>query len=391
MEQPFADAVFHKLAMALAFTLFCPDCFLSAQASSLPVPAGEYAVSIRYFSLHRGFAVPKADLISLRSLEQEDCKSGDADNYYRQLPVIEVSPVAGALTGKQAYFFPGVLAERTLKDWHLTEQALSSVQTLNIPRTYDLPVPVELRGTILFLPGLGSSPQFYLTIATALASHGYRVLIGGHPGISGDAYTSDNCLLPGIDQEQLMRKIQNSKLIDPVMNASIKVLLKDIDVLVKYIHSADTSKQPLPLFAMGHSIGGIAANMYCSQKRGPCAAAVNLDGGEYPLFPRQSWPSRRDLPYLKFRSTENIARDRIPKDIAGPRQCVFDFDGKDGKVLHQSFTDIGFFKGIPSEEMPLADLRSKTARVILSFLKKAAAPDDGAADASVSWCGGLSK
>jgi len=387
MKKSFMDALFYKCALALAFILFCPDRFLSAQASPLPVPGGEYDVSIRYFSLKRDSAVLKGGLIPLSSLEPEHCKRGDAADYYKQLPVIEVSPGAVPSAGKHAHFFPGVFAERVLKEWHLPEQALSSIQGLEVPKAYDLPGPAALRGTILFLPGLGSQPQFYLSIATALASHGYRVLISGHPGISGEAYTSDNCLLPGIDQDKLMSKIQSSELMDPVMNASIKVLLKDLDVLTKYVRSVDTPKQSLPLFVMGHSIGGIAANMYCSRKGTQCSAAVNLDGGEYPLFPRQSWPSRRDLPYLKFHSTENIARDRIPKYLAGPRQCLFDFDGKGGKVLHESFTDIGFFKGIPPEEMPLADLRSKTVLAILSFLKKAAHADVQT-DASVSWCDG---
>lgn len=387
MKRTFADALFYKCALVLGFIMFCPDRFLSAQASPLPVPAGEYDVSIRYFSLKRGFTVPKRDLIPLSPLEPEHCKRGDAADYYERLPVIEVSPGADPTDVKHAHFFPGVLAERVLKEWHLPEQALPSIQGLEVPRAYDLPSPAELRGTILFLPGLGSQPQFYLSIATALASHGYRVLISGHPGISGEAYTSDNCLLPGIDQDQLMSKIQSSELMDPVMNASIKVLLKDLDVLTKYVSNVDTPKQSLPLFIMGHSIGGIAANMYCSRKGTQCAAAVNLDGGEYPLFPLQSWPSRRDLPYLKFHSTENITRDRIPKDLPGPRQCVFDFDGKGGKVLHESFTDIGYFKGIPPEEMPLAELRGKTAQLIISFLKKAAHAD-GPAGASASWCGG---
>ena len=376
MKRTFAEVLFYKCALAIVFIIFCPDRFLSAQASPLPVPTGEYDVSIRYFSLKRGFAVQKADLIPLSSLEPEHCKRGDAADYYKQLPVIEISPGADPSAGKHAHFFPGVLAERVLKEWHLPGQALPSIQALEVPRAYDLPSPAALRGTILFLPGLGSQPQFYLSIATSLASHGYRVLISGHPGISGEAYTSDNCLLPGIDQDQLMSKVQSSELMDPVMNVSIKVLLKDLDVLTKYVRNADTPEQSLPLFVMGHSIGGIAANMYCSQNVTRCAAALNLDGGEYPLFPRQSWPSRRDLPYLKFHSTENIARDRIPKDLPGPRQYVFDFDGKGGIVRHESFTDIGFFKGIPPEEMPLSELRGKTARAILSFLEKTVHADD---------------
>ncbi|MCX5790632.1 MAG: alpha/beta hydrolase [Elusimicrobia bacterium] len=274
-----------------------------------------------------------------------------------------------------------------MRAWRLPQQALPSVQSLEVPRAYDLPGPAQLRGTILFLPGLGSEPQFYLTIATALATRGYKVLISAHPGISGDAYTSGDCMAPGIDQAQLMIKIQKAKLIDPVMDASLKVLVKDIAVLAKYARNADTEKRALPLFVMGHSIGGIAANMYCSKKGNGCAAAVNLDGGEYPLFPRQSWPSRRDLPYLKFHSTENMGRDRIPKELPGPRQCLIDFSGGGGKVRHESFTDTGFFKGIPPEDMPLADLRSSTARAILSFLSKTSANDR--TEASLSWCDGL--
>jgi len=383
MKRTFVDVLFFKCALVLVCIIFCPYRFLFAQASPLPVPAGEYNVSIRYFSIKRGFAVPKRDLIPLSSLAPEYCRSGDTADYYKQLPVIEVSPRADPAARKHAYFFPGVLAERVLKEWHLPEQALPSIQGLEVPRAFDLPSPAVLRGTILFLPGLGSQPQFYLSIATALASHGYRVL-------TGETYTQDNCLLPGIDQDQLMSKIQSSELMDPVMNASIKVLLKDLDVLTMYVRSVDTPKRTQPLFVMGHSIGGIAANMYCSRKGTQCASAVNLDGGEYPLFPRQSWPSRKDLPYLKFHSTENISRDRIPKDLPGPRQCVFDFNGKGGKVLHESFTDIGFFKGIPPEEMPLAELRSKTARAILSFLEKSVHADVPAG-ASVSWCDGLNE
>ncbi len=390
MERSFASALFYKRVMVLAFTFFYNARFLSAQASPLPVPAGEYDVSIGYFSLKRVAAVPRGDLVPLRASGAEDCKTGDAEKYYSQLPVIEVSPGADTSAGKHARFFPGVFPESVLREWHLPEQALPSVQNLEIPRAYDRPGPAELRGTILFLPGLGSQPQFYLSIATALASRGYRVLISGHPGISGDTYTSGNCLLPGIDQAQLMLKIQKAELIDPVMDASLKVLLEDLGVLAKYVRNENTAKQALPLFVMGHSIGGIAANMYCSRKGTNCAAAVNLDGGEYPLFPLQSWPSGRDLPYLKFHSTENIGRDRIPKEIAGPRQCVFDFDGRGGKVLHESFTDIGFFKGIPAAEMPLADLRAKTAQAILLFLNKAAQVG-GPADVPVSWCTGLNK
>ena len=172
------------------------------------------------------------------------------------------------------------------------------------------------------------------------------------------------------------------------MSASLGVLVKDLAILAGYARGSGAAKQAAPLFVMGHSIGGIAANLYCSQKNAHCAAAVNLDGGEYPRFPMQSWPSRRDLPYLKFHSTENIDRDRIPENVAGPRQCVFDFDGKGGKVLHESFTDIGFFKGIPPEEMGLSDLRARTAQVVLSFLKKASQPS-GPDDSSATWCEGV--
>lgn len=373
------------LAPVLALFLFCPARLLSAQASSLPVPAGEYNVHIKYFSLKRRAAVPTGSLVPLRPSGSEDCKAGAAEQHYAQLPVIEVSPGADTSAGKHARYFPGALSEFVLREWHLPEQALPGIQGLEVPRAYDLPGRAELRGTILFLPGLGSQPQYYLTMATGLASRGYRVLISAHPGISGDAYTSGNCMLPGIDQSRLMALIQKPELIDPVMESSLAVLLKDLDVLASYAGSTDTAKPGRPLFVMGHSIGGIAANMYCSQKGTGCAAAVNLDGGEYPRFPLQSWPPGRALPYLKFHSTENINRDRIPEDLLGPRQCVLDFDGRGGKVLHESFTDIGFFKGIPAEEMPLAALREKTARVILSFLEKAGQAN-GAAAASESWC-----
>lgn len=386
MKRSLPNKLFHGLVTGLALSMFCSAGFLSAQAASLPVPAGEYDVHIKYFSLKRRAAAPKGKLVPLRPSGSEDCKAGAAAQYYKQLPVIEVSPGADTLAGKHARYFPGVLSEFVLRDWHLPEQALPSIRGLEIPRAYDLPGRAELRGTILLLPGLGSQPQYYLTMATGLASRGYRVLISAHPGISGDAYTAGNCVLPGIDQSRLMALIQKPELIDPVMEASVEVLMKDLEVLADYAGSTDTAKPALPLFVMGHSIGGIAANMYCTQKGTGCAAAVNLDGGEYPRFPLQSWPSDRDLPYLKFHSTENIDRDRIPKELIGPRQCVFDFDGHAGKVLHGSFTDIGFFKGIPAEEMPLADLRGKTEQVILSFLEQAGHAD-GPAAASVSWCG----
>ena len=94
MKRTFANALFYKCAPALVYIMFCPARFLSAQASPLPVPAGEYDVSIRYFSLKRGSAVPKADLIPLGPLAPEHCKRGDAADYYTQLPVIEISPGA---------------------------------------------------------------------------------------------------------------------------------------------------------------------------------------------------------------------------------------------------------------------------------------------------------
>lgn len=385
MKLSFPAGLLRRIAPVLSLLLFCPAGLLSAQALSLPVPAGGQDVHIKYFSLKRRAAVPKGSLVPLRSSGSEDCKDGAAAKYYERLPVIEVSPGADTSAGKNARYFPGVLSEFVLREWHLPEQALPAIQGLGLPRAYDLPGRAELRGTVLFLPGLGSQPQYYLTTATSIATRGYRVLISAHPGISGDAYVSDNCILPGIDQSRLMSLIQKPELIDPVMEASIAVLLKDLEVLADYAGSTDTAKPALPFFVIGHSIGGIAANMYCSRNGSGCAAAVNLDGGEYRRFPLQSWSSSRSLPYLKVHSTENIDRDSIPQELIGPRQCVFDFDGRDGKVLHGSFTDIGFFKGIPAEEMPLAGLREKTARIILSFLEKAV--HAAAAPAvSVSWC-----
>lgn len=112
---------------------------------------------------------------SVAAFGKRRLQAGAAAQYYKQLPVIEVSLGADTLAGKHARYFPGVLSEFVLREWHLPEQELSSIQGLVLPRTYDLPGRAEVRGTILFLPGLGSQPQYYLTMTGKYCTNHLRI------------------------------------------------------------------------------------------------------------------------------------------------------------------------------------------------------------------------
>ncbi|MGZ3773339.1 MAG: hypothetical protein ACXVCY_18470 [Pseudobdellovibrionaceae bacterium] len=341
-----------------------------SRAGGLPEVTGPYSASISYRSIERGHVDMTANLIPLTSITKFHCQR---DDYYRQIHVIEFSPSKrNSQNGKDnAPFFPGVFSDFLAASFGLGEEARNTIANLRVPSTFNkeqVPSEREL-ATVFLLPGLGSQPQFYLLTAAHLASFGYRVLVVGHTGVSGDMYSSSGCMIPGIDLKILQKKSQSIFEIDQTVNESVPIIISDIKKII-------ISEKKKNYYFIGHSIGAMAATKFCNESAHFCKGIVNLDGGDYSHHSEQSWPASKKLPYLKFVSTSNVAVNDIPENKIGRMQWLIKFSNPLEVVEHQSFTDIIFFIHQPKNGIDPFKLRKLINNKIIKFIKDTIRPID---------------
>jgi len=108
------------------------------------------------------------------------------------------------------------------------------------------------------------------------------VITANLPYISGNTYISENdCALPDfpipITDAEAMEKLMKKAIVE------VKLDLKFLVEQVKLINESQgflRGKLDLDnIIIAGHSMGGIAATIFCNDSTNKCKAAINLDGG----------------------------------------------------------------------------------------------------------------
>lgn len=205
---------------------------------------------------------------------------------------------AGYLEGKMLAYYQEEVKKGGL-DGRIFKTISSGI--LNEP---PLAIHSKLFPVILFSPGGGVVPEFYLNIMRELTSHGFVVVAINHTFNSLISVFPDGTTKSMIPQGQMYMKTHQEAgddiqdlLIRNYVN-DLSQILKSLHVIQEYFHNRlDLSKMGM----IGHSLGGKAVTYLCPHTPS-CRAGVNMDGallgGPGGLLQERNFMGMEKKPFL---------------------------------------------------------------------------------------------
>jgi hypothetical protein len=188
-------------------------------------------------------------------------------------------------TGKAAGYFPGlsVVSQALEESGELTKWEVFGLRWIRSNSYLDAE-PLKDRGSfpvVLLSPGNGTNIEFYTSLASEIASHGYIVVGINHPYDVAAVELSDGRVAP-YDKSQWLLDAKAHQAYTAeritVRTADVLFVLNQLETIHADAHSSFGGILNLNAVAVaGHSLGGITASEACKVDS-RFKACINMDG-----------------------------------------------------------------------------------------------------------------
>ena len=318
--------VFKLVAMiGLAFILiFTLSIYLQLQ---LPATTGPYAVGQTVF---RWVDDTRPELLT-----------ANPDDF-REIIALIWYPAENGI-GARSPYFPGLstvskaLADSgELESWEVFGlQFIRSQNLLNAkPAQSNAPYPV-----LIFSPGNGTNAEFYNSLASEIASHGYIVVGLNHPYDVAAVELSDHTIAQYYKEQDSMEIPAHEKYIAgriQVRTQDVLFTLNQLEILNSDPNSSFAESLDLTSVAVaGHSLGGITASAACKAEA-RFRACLNFDGLQKGgPFSTEETAIPPDQPFM-FITKESQLHPRLIEKFRSMKQGYWVVIHG---ASHESFTD----------------------------------------------------
>ena len=235
----------------------------------LPAPTGPFAVGQTVF---RWVDTTRPEVLT------------ENPNDFREIMALVWYPAENGTGTKSAYFpglsnVSGALAESgEVESWKVF--GLQFVRSQNLfnanPVKSDAPFPI-----LIFSPGNGTNIEFYNSLASEIASHGYIVVGLNHPYDVAAVELSDHKIAQFYKEQETLEMSAHEAFIAErikVRTADVLFVLNQLENLNSSAKSPFAEMLDLDSVAVGgHSLGGITASEVCKADA-RFRACLNLDG-----------------------------------------------------------------------------------------------------------------
>jgi hypothetical protein len=258
-----------KIVFAAVLVLVVLLTLSVAAQLELPIPKGPFVVGQTDF---KWVDTSRAEVLT------------EAPDDFREVIGLIWYPAESGTVAKSAYF-PGLShVSKALDESGEVESwkvfGLQFIRTRNAfdakPAKNDAPFPI-----LIFSPGNGTNIEFYNSLASEIASHGYIVVGLNHPYDVAAVELSDHKIAQFYREQEILDRIADQKFIAE----RIKVRTLDVIFALNQLENLNVNANSLlagmldlkSVAVAGHSLGGITASEACKADA-RFRACLNLDG-----------------------------------------------------------------------------------------------------------------